>query len=89
MNLPAVGQRDPLTFRVEALRVFLGQCLGEKAFLELYRNIVDARSADASMDLSKSIRKALGKQKGHKGLLPLVFQLIHSEEIAFGGHSGR
>ena len=37
---------------------------------------------DASIDLSHTVRHALGKQR--RGLLPLLFQLMAAEEEAFG-----
>jgi len=78
-------ERDPLTYRVECLRVFLDAVLGEEPFLRLYRRIVDARAdggaGGADVSLTRTVRDALGRR--HKALTPLVYQLLFCEEAAF------
>lgn len=81
MNPAGSVSKDPLTYRIECLRVFLDSVLGSKEFVVLYRRIVDARTLDGNEELSKTVRRALSKDK--QGLLPLVYQLIWSEALVY------
>ena len=67
LNPAGSEERDPLTFRIECLRVFLDAVMGEAAFMQVYRRIIENRSADASGDLSRTVSRALGR--ANKGLL--------------------
>ena len=81
LNPSGSAPKDPLTYRIECLRVFLDSVLGSKEFVALYRRIVDARTADGNEELSKTVRRALSKDK--QGLLPLVYQLIWNEGLVY------
>lgn len=84
LKLPGVtNSKDSLTYRIECLRVFLSSIMGDDAFTKLYRSLTEGRGMNISVDLSKTVRNALGKER--KGLLPLVFQLIYFEEQAYQG----
>jgi hypothetical protein len=82
LQLKAAGAKDSLSFRIECLRVYLTEALGEEAFVRMYKQIVASRRADSSLDLGRTCRKAVGDSRA--GLLPLVFQLIHSTEECYG-----
>jgi len=88
LKLPGVNNitKDSLTYRIECLRVFLSSIMGDEAFMKLYRSLTEGRGMNISVDLSKTVRTALGKER--KGLLPLVFQLIYFEEQAYFGKEG-
>jgi NIMA (never in mitosis gene a)-related kinase 1/4/5 len=81
LNPAGSVSKDPLTYRIECLRVFLDSVLGPKEFIALYRRIVEARTIDGNEELSKTVRRALSKDK--QGLLPLVYQLIWSEALIY------
>lgn len=87
LNPSGSEEKDPLAYRVECLRVFLDAVMGDE-FVACYRRIMDARGesggandAAGAVSLTKTVQRALIRQ--HKGLLPLVYQLVYSEEAAF------
>ena len=71
LYLPGVSEKDGVAYRIEALRVYLEQTIGDEKLLTVYQVLHDD-SAD-SIDL----QKILGKEAKY---LPLVYQLIVCED---------
>jgi hypothetical protein len=84
LQLPAVGPKDPLVYRIQCLRAYLGGAMqgGERAALELVRRVEARRAAD-SKDLCRTVKACLGEKD--RALLPLVFQLIQVRGAAGAG----
>jgi len=66
----AIAARDPPAFRVEALRTYLGELLGQERFVQLYREVVAARESVGSrgsgggmMPLSTVVRTAFATNR--------------------------
>ncbi len=75
--------QTPLTHRLEALRAYLAERLGEATFLRLYRVVVqecELGTTPVSV-VAAAVLAAIGKR--HATLLPLVFQLMEFENVAF------
>ena len=82
LHLPCSRATDPLPARLEALRVFLAELLGDSTFLAVYRTATAAAAAAASWDdVPPVCEAALGPRLA--GAAPLVFQLLVYEEAAF------
>jgi hypothetical protein len=75
--------------RLEALRVYLGQQLGQDDFLKLYRELQKDEFFDAEMDaewasaLGKTLRGHFRAQPERFEFIPIVEQLLRREAVAF------
>jgi hypothetical protein len=81
LKLEGMAKEDPLPYRIECLRVFLSQLLGESELRRLHSEI-KAEGVLPTRGLSDTVSKVLGKKR--KPLLPLVFQLLAAEQKMFG-----
>ena len=82
LRLKNVSDKDTLCYRIEALRKFLGDELGEETFLKVYKMVESQKQNDDDDVLEKEILKAIGnKQK--MTYVPLIHQLIFCEEAQF------
>lgn len=69
-NLPGVSVTDSQSYRIEALRVYLEEKLGDEIFITAYKHYTDSSESSDSPE-GESILK--GKQAKYVGL---IYQLI-------------
>jgi hypothetical protein len=81
LRLPTKS-KDSLSYRIEALRVFLAETLGESNFLAIYRQAVDVVAEKGSGACARAVKNALPKPSDQQ-YAPLFFQLLHCEDKAF------
>ena len=80
----AVGEsRDPLHYRIEALRAFLAAALGDAEYKTIHAQVVGTREKmTVEEPLGATVKRALGRV--HRPLLPLVYQLVAAEIEMYG-----
>ena len=76
-NLPGVQTSDSMGYRIEALRVYLENQLGDQAFQAVYKQLTNL-SNDDDYNNDNVIESILGPKK--MKFVPLVHQLIVSED---------
>eukprot|EP01064_Diplonema_japonicum_P013852 TRINITY_DN21394_c0_g1_i1.p1 TRINITY_DN21394_c0_g1~~TRINITY_DN21394_c0_g1_i1.p1 ORF type:complete len:816 (+),score=253.82 TRINITY_DN21394_c0_g1_i1:91-2448(+) len=76
LQLPNVKAGDPLMYRIEALRMFLSEELGEDLFLKAYRRL-DGIEQDTSDAVMQEVESMCGDKVP---LLQLVSQLMFCED---------
>jgi NIMA (never in mitosis gene a)-related kinase len=75
-EIPGCGEKDTISYRIEALRVYLEKQLGEEPFYEAYRIL-----QDGGEDGNSELIKALGK---NMKFVPLIYQMIVCEDSYYG-----
>lgn len=75
-NLPGVQSSDSQTYRIEALRVYLEDNLGETTFIAAYKHYINV--SEFNEDVDSEIETILGKKKMQ--FFPLIYQLIVCED---------
>jgi len=80
-----VGERDSLSYRIEALRVYLEQELGLDDFLYMYRYLNESARPDETTLGGERGGQPLESRVARKAIsfLPLVHQLIVCEDECF------
>mmetsp|Transcript_13680 Transcript_13680/g.22549 ORF Transcript_13680/g.22549 Transcript_13680/m.22549 type:complete len:137 (+) Transcript_13680:496-906(+) len=73
-------QTDSVFHRIEALRAYLEEHVGEGVFLEAYRCVRELKESDDDSLLSKKVSQVLGSKQEY---WPLIHQLICCEESVF------
>ena len=76
-NLPGVQASDSMGYRIEALRVYLENQLGDKAFSAVYKQLTTMDNEDDGFD-DNIIETILGAKK--MKFVPLIHQLIVTED---------
>jgi hypothetical protein len=76
--LPNVSEKDPLSYRIESLRLHLEKELGEENFIKSYRILSDITDDDE--DLNNKLHQILGEKLK---FIPLIHQLIYCEELEY------
>lgn len=71
-NLPGVQPSDSKGYRIEALRVYLEDNLGETTFIAAYKHYINV--SEFNDDIETEIEGILGKKK--MKFFPLIYQLI-------------
>lgn len=71
-NLPGVTATDSQTYRIEALRVYLEDNLGETSFIAAYKHYINV--SEFNEDVESEIESILGKKK--MKFFTLIYQLI-------------
>ena len=76
-NLPGVQASDSMGYRIEALRVYLENQIGDQAFQGVYKQLTNLSNDDDDNN-DNIIESILGPKK--MKFVPLVHQLIVSED---------
>ena len=71
-NLPGVEAGDSQSYRIEALRVYLEENLGETTFIAAYKHYINM--SELNEDVEAEIEGILGEEK--MKFFPLIYQLI-------------
>jgi hypothetical protein len=71
-NLPGVTNSDSDSYRIEALRVYLEENLGETAFIAAYKHYINV--SEFNDEVESEIEGILGKKK--MKFFTLIYQLI-------------
>ena len=79
-NLPGISATDSRSYRIEALRVHLENQLGDQAFIEAYRHLVNLSSDDDQP--TDELEQILGPKK--MKFVTLITQLIVCEDAYYG-----
>jgi len=79
LYLPGVSQQDSITYRIEALRVYLEHQLGDMVLIAAYQYLQEqgASHKKAEEEVSQDLQKMMGK---NIKFLPLMYQLIVCED---------
>lgn len=77
-NLPGVGATDSQSYRIEALRVYLEDKLGDEDFVNAYNYYLSASELDEKV--SEEVEVMLGSKKKYVGL---IYQLIVCEDTYY------
>lgn len=90
LNLTNIKPQDELTHRIEALRMYLAEQLGDTQLLALYRAAESCGDLSVTgvfnnQELSASLMAHLPPARCSK-LLPLILQLLHCENKAFSNN---
>ena len=80
VTLKLCGEAEPLTHRLETLRAFLAEELGDAKLLEVYRHVIQQHDDVPAAGVQASI---LDIVKPRADVLPLVVQLMELENEAF------
>lgn len=75
-NLPGVTASDSQSYRIEALRVYLEEKLGETSFIAAYKHYINV--SDINDDIEAEIESILGPKK--MKFVGLIYQLIVCED---------
>jgi len=75
------GQEDTISYRIEALRVYLEKQVGEKPFFETYKILSDMSSGE---DANNELIRVLGKT--NMKFIPLIYQMIVCEDSYYGSN---
>ena len=78
-NLPGVTATDSQTYRIEALRVYLEDNLGETSFIAAYKHYINV--SEFNEDVESEIESILGKKK--MKFFTLIYQLIVWEDTYY------
>ena len=76
-NLPGVQATDSMGYRIEALRVYLENQLGDQAFVAAYQHLTNLNEEDES----NVIENIIGAKKIK--FVPLIHHLIVCEDSYF------
>jgi len=79
LHLP-VSERDSISYKIEALKVYLEQEVGFQDFLAMYRYLEEC--VQGAGDWETEPRLALASQEA-ANFLPLVHQLLVCEDLCF------
>ena len=79
-NLPGVSATDSMGYRIEALRVYLENQLGDIPFIAAYKHLVNLSVDDDSAD--DELESILGPDK--MKFVTLIHQLIVCEDSYYG-----
>ena len=85
MNLPGVTASDSMGYRIEALRVYLENMLGDMPFLMAYKNL-QSLSSDDDQQASDDLEGIIGRKK--MKFVTLIHQLIVCEDAYYGNGAG-
>jgi NIMA (never in mitosis gene a)-related kinase 1/4/5 len=83
-DLPGISASDSQSYRIEALRVYLEDNLGEKAFVAAYKHYShysendEKNVSEVNEDIETEIESILGKKK--MKFYPLIYHLIVCED---------
>ena len=80
-NVPGVSATDSMAYRIEALKVYLENILGDEPFLAAYRHLTSLED-DEDDDSNKIIDSILGPKK--LKYVTLIHQLIVCEDQYYG-----
>jgi len=78
-EIPGCGGEDTISYRIEALKVYIEKQLGEAPFYEAYEILQDITGSDVG---NTELVKVLGKN--HVKFIPLIYQLIVCEDSYYG-----
>jgi hypothetical protein len=78
-KLPGVTATDSQSYRIEALRVYLEEKLGETSFIAAYKHYINI--SDVNDDVDAEIEGILGPKKVQ--FTPLIYQLIVCEDTYY------
>lgn len=78
-NLPGVTASDSQGYRIEALRVYLEENLGETSFIAAYKHYINV--SDQNDDIEAEIEGIVGPKK--RQFMPLIYQLIVCEDTYY------
>lgn len=76
LDLPGVSATDSQSYRIEALRVYLEEKLGETSFIAAYKHYVNI--SDINEEVEAEIESILGDKKVK--YVHLIYQLIVCED---------
>ena len=79
-TIPGISATDSRSYRIEALRVHLENQLGDQAFIEAYRHLVNLSSEDDQP--TDELEQILGPKK--MKFVTLITQLIVCEDAYYG-----
>ena len=78
-GLPGVTATDSQSYRIEALRVYLEENLGETSFIAAYKHLMNM--SEGNEDVEDEIEGILGEHK--MKFCPLIYQLIVCEDTYY------
>jgi hypothetical protein len=78
-DLPGIQATDSQSYRIEALRVYLEENLGETMFIAAYKHYVNV--SEFNEDVEEEIQDILGKEK--MKFFTLIYQLIVCEDTYY------
>lgn len=80
LDLPGVTSTDSQSYRIEALRVYLEEMLGDTCFIAAYKHYIN--SSEDNENVEDEIIDTL-KDKTKEKFVPLIFQLIVCEDTYY------
>lgn len=78
-GLPGVQATDSQSYRIEALRVYLEENLGETSFIAAYKHYINV--SEVTEEIDSEIEGILGKKK--MKFVGLIYQLIVCEDTYY------
>jgi hypothetical protein len=79
-NMEDIAEADPITYKIEALKVYLEKKMGFESFFGSYKYLVLASDGEEPGD--GSVLDNLSKNKAK--FIPFIIQLIKCEDTVYG-----